>query len=143
MASPPLQPLFLSLFLSLSCDAGKYTGLQDSYLSVIKSLQVRARPCVDMCVGSCGSRAARGAALSSLMSVLFRSSKTDRRSVISSRLQHAAIAARKRLVIDWIDAAALEPATEAEDAEAFGSSWAMLKAADGVLVPGELRTHHV
>lgn len=67
---------------------GKYTGLQDSYLSVIKSLQ------------------------------------------------HAAIAARKRLVIDWIDAAALEPATEAEDAEAFGSSWAMLKAADGVLVPG-------
>lgn len=52
-------------------------------------------------------------------------------------LQHAAIAARKRLVIDWIDAAALEPATEAEDAEAFASSWAMLRAADGVLVPGE------
>jgi CTP synthase len=68
---------------------GKYTGLQDSYLSVIKSLQ------------------------------------------------HAAIAARKRLVIEWIDAAALEPASEKEDPEAFRESWDTLKASHGVLVPGE------
>jgi CTP synthase len=68
---------------------GKYTGLQDSYLSVIKSLQ------------------------------------------------HAAITARKRLVIEWIDAAALEPASEKEDPQAFRESWETLKASHGVLVPGE------
>lgn len=67
---------------------GKYTGLQDSYLSVIKSLQ------------------------------------------------HAAVAASRRLVIDWIDASALEPNTERTDAEAYTESWQTVRDADGILVPG-------
>ena len=67
---------------------GKYNGLQDSYLSVIKSLQ------------------------------------------------HAAIAACKRLVVDWIDAASLEPGTERDDVETYKTSWTTLKSAQGILVPG-------
>lgn len=67
---------------------GKYTGLQDSYLSVIKSLQ------------------------------------------------HAAIAAKRRLVVDWIDASALEPATNISDADAYARSWETMAAAHGILVPG-------
>ena len=67
---------------------GKYTGLQDSYLSVIKALQ------------------------------------------------HAAIACGHKLVVEWIDATALEPGAEASDAEAFASSWETVRAAHGILVPG-------
>ena len=67
---------------------GKYTFLQDSYLSVIKSLQ------------------------------------------------HAAIAAGRRLLVDWVDATALEPATEASDGEAYRVSWELVRGAHGVLVPG-------
>ncbi len=67
---------------------GKYTGLQDSYLSVIKSLQ------------------------------------------------HAAIQAGRKLVVEWIDATALEPGTRSTDPEAFASSWETVRAAHGILVPG-------
>ena len=59
---------------------GKYTGLTDSYLSVIKSLQ------------------------------------------------HASYAVNRTLVIDWIEASNLE--------EASHSDWDVLRAADGILVPG-------
>ena len=67
---------------------GKYNGLQDSYLSVIKSLQ------------------------------------------------HAAITAGKRLIVDWIDAASLEPGTERDDIATHRGCWETLKAANGVLVRG-------
>eukprot|EP01029_Cantina_marsupialis_P001003 TRINITY_DN1080_c0_g1_i4.p1 TRINITY_DN1080_c0_g1~~TRINITY_DN1080_c0_g1_i4.p1 ORF type:complete len:530 (+),score=203.82 TRINITY_DN1080_c0_g1_i4:262-1851(+) len=67
---------------------GKYTGLSDSYLSVIKSLK------------------------------------------------HATVACGTNLVIDWIEAAMLEPATKVSDPDAFGASWERLKNADGILVPG-------
>jgi len=67
---------------------GKYTGLQDSYLSVIKSLQ------------------------------------------------HAAVAAGRRLVVDWLEASALEKGTEASDPETHASNWKTLREADGILVPG-------
>ena len=59
---------------------GKYTGLSDSYLSVIKGLQ------------------------------------------------HASLAVGRNLVIDWIEASELETAND--------PSWDLLKAADGILVPG-------
>jgi CTP synthase len=64
---------------------GKYTGLADAYLSVIKSLQ------------------------------------------------HAALHAKRRLIIDWIVASDLE--TNAE-ATAHKEAWDKLKAANGILVPG-------
>ena len=67
---------------------GKYTGLQDSYLSVIKALQ------------------------------------------------HAAIAANRRLLVDWVDATALEPGTASTDKEAFANSWDTVRTAHGILVPG-------
>jgi len=67
---------------------GKYTGLQDSYLSVIKSLQ------------------------------------------------HAAIASGRRLLVDWVDATALEVGTEKSDPEAYRGSWDTVRGAHGILVPG-------
>ena len=64
---------------------GKYTGLSDSYLSVIKALQ------------------------------------------------HSAFAVDRKLVIDWIESTDLDPhnVTEKHD-----EAWELLRAADGVLVPG-------
>ena len=64
---------------------GKYTGLSDSYLSVIKALQ------------------------------------------------HSAYAVDRKLVIDWIESTDLDPhdVTEKHD-----EAWGLLKAADGILVPG-------
>ena len=67
---------------------GKYTGLSDSYLSVIKALQ------------------------------------------------HASFAARRRLVIDWIEASNLESEVASSDPDLHSGSWEMLRAADGILVPG-------
>ena len=67
---------------------GKYTGLQDSYLSVIKALQ------------------------------------------------HASIAVGRRLLVDWVDATALEAAAEKSDPEAFMDSWKTVRTANGILVPG-------
>mmetsp|Transcript_25501 Transcript_25501/g.83968 ORF Transcript_25501/g.83968 Transcript_25501/m.83968 type:complete len:575 (-) Transcript_25501:89-1813(-) len=67
---------------------GKYTGLQDSYLSVIKSLQ------------------------------------------------HACVAADRKLDLQWIEASKLEePTRDAEPAQ-YHEAWATLRRADGVLVPG-------
>ena len=64
---------------------GKYTGLSDSYLSVIKALQ------------------------------------------------HSAFAVDRKLVIDWIESTDLDPhnVTEKHD-----QAWELLRAADGILVPG-------
>nr|XP_009393080.1 PREDICTED: CTP synthase-like [Musa acuminata subsp. malaccensis] len=67
---------------------GKYTGLSDSYLSVLKALL------------------------------------------------HASVACRRKLVVDWIAATDLEENTEIETPEVHKRSWDLLKAADGVLVPG-------
>ena len=64
---------------------GKYTGLSDSYLSVIKALQ------------------------------------------------HSAFTVDRKLVIDWIESTDLDPhdVTEKHD-----EAWELLRAADGILVPG-------
>jgi len=67
---------------------GKYTGLSDSYLSVIKALN------------------------------------------------HASIAASRKLVIEWIEASNLEHDVAKSDPEIHADSWKRLKSADGILVPG-------
>ena len=67
---------------------GKYTGLSDSYLSVIKALQ------------------------------------------------HSSYAVNRKLVIDWIESAELDDESAVSDAEAHANAWEMLRAADGILVPG-------
>ena len=64
---------------------GKYTGLSDSYLSVIKALQ------------------------------------------------HSAFAVNRKLIIDWIESTNLDPI---ERTPMYDDAWAILKAADGILVPG-------
>ena len=64
---------------------GKYTGLSDSYLSVIKALQ------------------------------------------------HSAYVVNRKLVIDWIESTDLDPT---EDSENHDEAWRIVKAADGILVPG-------
>uniref|UniRef100_A0A7S0RRZ8 CTP synthase n=1 Tax=Chlamydomonas leiostraca TaxID=1034604 RepID=A0A7S0RRZ8_9CHLO len=67
---------------------GKYTGLSDAYLSVIKSLQ------------------------------------------------HACMEARLRLQLEWVEAGNLEEEAKASHPDAYASSWAKLREADGILVPG-------
>jgi CTP synthase len=67
---------------------GKYTGLTDSYLSVIKALQ------------------------------------------------HSAFKVGAKMEISWVEAASLEAKFEDKDSEKYAESWAALKAAHGVLVPG-------
>lgn len=67
---------------------GKYTGLSDAYLSVIKSLE------------------------------------------------HACIACGHRLDLKWVDAEHLEPGTQAAHPAKFDEAWAVVKAAECVLVPG-------
>jgi CTP synthase len=67
---------------------GKYTGLSDSYLSVIKALQ------------------------------------------------HAAIATNRRLVIDWVDTSELEQPFSDVNPQQHAAVWGLVKAADGILVPG-------
>ena len=64
---------------------GKYTGLSDSYLSVIKALQ------------------------------------------------HSAFAVNRKLIIDWIESTNLDPI---ERTPMYDDAWKILKAADGILVPG-------
>ena len=67
---------------------GKYTGLTDSYLSVIKALQ------------------------------------------------HSAFKVGAKMEISWVEAASLEAKFEEKNAKKYAESWAALKAAHGVLVPG-------
>jgi CTP synthase len=67
---------------------GKYTGLSDAYLSVIKALK------------------------------------------------HSAIAAGRKLNISWVEATDLEVATSVADKELYDKSWATVRAAHGVHVPG-------
>lgn len=67
---------------------GKYTGLSDSYLSVLKALK------------------------------------------------HAAIACGRRLVVDWVDAETLEPPAQGKPADRHDTSWAVVRRANGILVPG-------
>ena len=64
---------------------GKYTGLSDSYLSVIKALQ------------------------------------------------HSAFAVNRKLIIDWIESTNLDTT---ERTPMYDDAWTILKAADGILVPG-------
>jgi CTP synthase len=67
---------------------GKYTGLSDSYLSVLKALQ------------------------------------------------HACIACSRKLVLEWVAATDLEEHAKIQRPDSHTEAWAMLKRADGVLVPG-------
>jgi CTP synthase len=56
-------------------------------------------------------------------------------SVINS-LQHAALAVEERVIIDWIEAAQLEPNSKEADPQAYEKSWKTLQEAHGILVPG-------
>lgn len=51
-------------------------------------------------------------------------------------LQHASYEADRKLVIDWIEASELESGAREETPGAWADAWAMLRGADGVLVPG-------
>lgn len=51
-------------------------------------------------------------------------------------LKHASIACGRKLDVHWVDASHLEPAKEAEEKAAYDAAWDVLKAAQGVLVPG-------
>ena len=67
---------------------GKYTGLSDSYLSVIKALQ------------------------------------------------HSSYEVNRKLEINWIESESLDDKKKNNDPEKYAEAWDILKAADGILVPG-------
>ena len=67
---------------------GKYTGLSDSYLSVIKALQ------------------------------------------------HSSYEVNRKLEINWIESESLDDKKKSEYPEKYAEAWDILKAADGILVPG-------
>ncbi|GIT10913.1 MAG: hypothetical protein CM1200mP32_04060 [Methanobacteriota archaeon] len=50
--------------------------------------------------------------------------------------QHSSYAVNRKLVIDWIESAELDDESAVSDAEAHANAWEMLRAADGILVPG-------
>ncbi|KAG2488432.1 hypothetical protein HYH03_012939 [Edaphochlamys debaryana] len=56
-------------------------------------------------------------------------------SVIKS-LQHACMAARVKLQLEWVEAASLEPEGKAADPALYEASWRKVADADGILVPG-------
>ncbi|XP_014490232.1 CTP synthase isoform X1 [Vigna radiata var. radiata] len=51
-------------------------------------------------------------------------------------LLHASVACNRKLVVDWVPAENLEDDTSKEDPDAHKSAWALLKGANGILVPG-------
>eukprot|EP00884_Botryococcus_braunii_P010445 jgi/Botrbrau1/19401/Bobra.0338s0029.1 len=51
-------------------------------------------------------------------------------------LQHACLAADRKLSLVWIDAQQLEEASQAEDPEGYAEAWRKLRESEGVLVPG-------
>eukprot|EP00005_Dracoamoeba_jomungandri_P014114 CAMPEP_0174278312 /NCGR_PEP_ID=MMETSP0439-20130205/61407_1 /TAXON_ID=0 /ORGANISM="Stereomyxa ramosa, Strain Chinc5" /LENGTH=546 /DNA_ID=CAMNT_0015370709 /DNA_START=25 /DNA_END=1661 /DNA_ORIENTATION=+ len=51
-------------------------------------------------------------------------------------LNHASVHLGKKLVVNWIESAFLEPEAEAESNEEYLEAWKKLKEADGILVPG-------
>lgn len=53
---------------------------------------------------------------------------------VTRALQHATIAVGRRLVIDWVDSSMLEASHS--DASERDAAWAVVKSADGILVPG-------
>ncbi|KAG6469479.1 hypothetical protein ZIOFF_074201 [Zingiber officinale] len=74
---------------------GKYTGLSDSYLSVLKLYYVNLQA-----------------------------------------LLHASVACRRKLIVDWVPSSDLEETTALEAPDSHEAAWALLKGADGILVPG-------
>jgi len=51
-------------------------------------------------------------------------------------LQHACLAASRKLRIEWIEAGSLESDSTEEEAVAYEDAWRRVRAADGILVPG-------
>ncbi|KAF7120662.1 hypothetical protein RHSIM_Rhsim13G0137100 [Rhododendron simsii] len=96
---------------------GKYTGLSDSYLSVLKYY-------CSFILGCASGEA------------ILRCSIDDILVLSLEALLHASVACSRKLVIDWVLSSDLEEATAKENPDAYKAAWKLLKGADGVLVPG-------
>ncbi|PRW34103.1 CTP synthase [Chlorella sorokiniana] len=55
---------------------------------------------------------------------------------VTKALQHACMAANRKLKVEWVEASNLEDQTKEEEPEAHEAAWAKLRGADGILVPG-------
>ena len=55
---------------------------------------------------------------------------------IIKALQHASFKVDRKLVIDWIESSVLDEDAKKTDLESYERAWDLLKAADGILVPG-------
>ncbi|KAK9803353.1 hypothetical protein WJX73_007619 [Symbiochloris irregularis] len=62
---------------------------------------------------------------------------------VMKALQHACLAANRRLEVLWVEASDLEPAAKTENPAAYKQAWQRMKDADGVLVPGGFGTRGV
>jgi len=55
---------------------------------------------------------------------------------IIKALQHSSFSVNRKLVIDWIESSDLDDNAEKTEPESHSRAWELLKAADGILVPG-------
>ncbi|CAN1328033.1 CTP synthase [Linum perenne] len=55
---------------------------------------------------------------------------------VHKALLHASVALHKKLLVDWVPATDLEDEAAKENPDAYKAAWKLLKAADGILVPG-------
>ena len=141
---------------------GKYTGLQDSYLSVIKSLKVSVfgvsfvffiflfAPRVCSAVGNHRRPRERCLSLPSILRSL-NHVVLPRRARPYRPEQHASMAVERKLDLIWVEAAHLEDVDpdNGEDGAGAGAcagekeyaeAWGKMRSAHGVVVPGGFGT---
>ncbi|CAL5410621.1 unnamed protein product [Camellia sinensis] len=127
---------------------GKYTGLSDSYLSVLKEkdagipLEVAKKNWTAGGVGGESRDNLRWRVAVQIQSFLEEiiSNITHEKMRMEARrkyaLLHASVACHRKLCIDWVLSSDLEDETAIENPDAYQAAWKLLKGADGVLVPG-------
>ncbi|KAH9646068.1 CTP synthase [Citrus sinensis] len=109
---------------------GKYTGLSDSYLSVLKTHQ-NSTPELKTKI--------RFFLLSFLCFPVAFEDKLNQNYPSQLNLYallHASVACHRKLIVEWVAAGDLEDATAIEAPDVYKAAWDLLKGADGVLVPG-------
>ncbi|KHN79744.1 CTP synthase 2 [Toxocara canis] len=61
---------------------------------------------------------------------------TDAYASVNKALRHAAIHAKRKLIIEYVDAEYLEESTDPERIAGYNKAWDALRRSDGILVPG-------
>ncbi|KAG8502957.1 hypothetical protein CXB51_000801 [Gossypium anomalum] len=108
---------------------GKYVGLTDSYLSVLKPTTFSIK--FFKFLFSIFE-------LTSVRTLVLQHPPPNLQldQIWVQALLHASVHHGKKLVVEWVEASHLEDITAEEDPNTFKAAWNHLKGADGILVPG-------